>query len=42
MPWGPPSRESELSLLKDQAEMLKAEMEAVQRRIEELAAEKES
>jgi hypothetical protein len=41
-PWGAPSREDEVAWLKDQAQMLKADMETVQRRIDELAAEEES
>lgn len=41
-PWAQPTREEEIAWLKEQAEMLKAEMEAVKRRIDELAAEEES
>jgi hypothetical protein len=34
-----PNKEAEVSWLRGEAEMLKADMEAVQRRIDELAAE---
>ena len=39
---GPLYREEEMAWLKNQAEILKAEMEVVQKRIDEMAAEKES
>jgi hypothetical protein len=41
-PWGPPSWEEEVGWLKEYAETLKEELNAVQQRIEELAAEQES
>lgn len=38
-PWMAPNKEAEVSWLRGEAEMLKADMEAVQHRIDELAAE---